>query len=75
MVSNNDLNLKPRDRLVVDWCEENGHFYHVAVDVARGFLWACEFRLKGTKESLEHLEDITNIIGHYVECHSCSWGV
>ena len=70
MASNADLNLKPGDRLIMDWAEEGGHSYHLAVDSASGFLWAQEYSHKTTKESLEHLKTIIHMMGRYGEIHS-----
>ena len=67
MASNMDIILRPGDRLTVDWCEEAGHNYHLAVDNASGFLWAREFTNKITKESLEHVKSIIHTMGRFGE--------
>ena len=70
MMSHTDLNLKPGDRLVCDWGEQDGHNYSIMVDAASGFLWAKEFPQKGTNEALQHLSEIPHFMGRYGECHS-----
>ena len=41
-----DNNLKPGDRLIVDFFELDGMNYHVGVDAASGFIWCRDFRHK-----------------------------
>ena len=70
MQAHTDTNLKPGDRLIVDWCEMDGRNYHVAVDAASGFIWCLDFRHKGTTEAIKHYKEISNLMGRFGEVHS-----
>ena len=65
-----DTNLKPGDRLIVDFFELDGMNYHVGVDAASGFIWCRDFRNKGTTEALRHYREISNLMGRFGEVHS-----
>ena len=70
MQSHTDTDLKPGDRLIVDWAKMDGKNYHVATDAASGFVWCPEFKHKGTTEALKHYKEICNLMGRFRECHS-----
>ena len=70
MQSHADTDLKPGDRLIVDWAELDGKNYHIATDAASGFVWCREYKHKGTTEALKHYKEICNLMGRFGECHS-----
>ena len=60
-------NLKPGDRLVIDWASVNQHRVHVAVDAATGFMWKHEYPQMSTTYALKHIDSITTTMGRFGE--------
>ena len=59
------IDLKPGDRLVVDWGTYGQHHIHVSVDTASGYIWAQEYPNMGTQDALYHIDSITNTMGRF----------
>ena len=64
------LDLKPGDRLYVDYMVCNGVYYHIAVDATTDYLWAVETKAQSTSEALVHVDSIVNIMGRFAEVSS-----
>ena len=51
------------DELRVDWGSVWRRHFHVVVDMATSYLWAKEFNIMSTDNSVDHLKEIMGVFG------------
>ena len=62
------IDIHIMDRIHCDWGQKESRNFHVIVDHASIFLWAKEFRMKTTENSLAHIRQVILQCGRPLEC-------
>ena len=62
------LDIKVMDRIQCDWGQKGERNFHIVVDHASIYLFAKEFKMKTTENSLNHVQQIIRSCGRPLQC-------